>query len=211
MVLNKFNIVVIGLRTREDRWKRCKDILQEAGIERVIHYTTVQDFSDSHRGYMRDFLKMLQHFGNQDLMFFEDDFEFKPGWEEVFEKAYSDLPPDWDMLYLGANLKAQVDIVTNNLVKVNGAWLMHATLLRRKFIDMILQRYDPDRVKIIDEWYRREAVRYNFYMTMPMISFQRPDFSDMVGQYVDYQIFNNKYYKRAYETISNGQQIPSTA
>jgi hypothetical protein len=211
MILNNFKIVVIGLRARADRWKRCKKILSGAGVREVIHFTTEQDFKDSHRGYMRDFLQMLRHLGDSDLMFFEDDFELIPGWEAVFEKAYADLPESWDMLYLGANLMSGVDIITSNLVKVNGAWLMHATLLRKKFIEKILQVYNPDRVKIIDEWYRREAYRYNFYMTMPMISYQRPDFSDMVGQYVDYQIFGNKHYIRAYENISNRFKIPPTA
>lgn len=210
MILNNFDIVVIGLRLRNDRWRRCKEILEGAGVKRVIHYTTVQDHKDSHRGYMRDFLQMLRD-TRSDVMFFEDDFELTPGWEAVFEKAYADLPESWDMLYLGANLKAQVDIVTSNLVKVNGAWLMHATLLRKKFIDTILQRYNPDKVKIIDEWYRHEANKYQFFMTMPMISYQRADFSDMVGQYVDYQIFENKYYKRAYETISTCIKVPSSA
>lgn len=208
MILNKFEIVVIGLKARQDRWKRCKEILEGAGVERVTHYQTEQDFSDSHAGYMKDFLTMLQYKGYTDLMFFEDDFELTPEWEKVFTRAYNDLPEKWDMLYLGANLTAPVQIVTRNIVRVNGAWLMHATLLRKKFIDYILQAYNPQRVKIIDEWYRQIATRKEFYMTIPMISYQRPDFSDMVGQYVDYQIFGNKHYKRAYEYIRTSSQLP---
>ncbi len=31
-------------------------------FERVTHYTTVQDYSDSYKGYMTDWLKMLKMF-----------------------------------------------------------------------------------------------------------------------------------------------------
>jgi hypothetical protein len=210
MILNNFEIVVIGLRARQDRWKRCKDILEGAGVERVTHYQTEQDFSDSHKGYMKDFLTMLRYKGYTDLMFFEDDFELTPEWEEVFTKAYNDLPDNWDMLYLGANFTSKLQIITPNLARVTGAWLMHATLLRKKFIDYILRAYSPITVKIIDEWYRRIATQREFYVTMPMISYQRPDFSDMVGQYVNYQIFENKHYKRAYEYIRTSSQLPAS-
>ena len=191
-----FNVCVIGLKARRDRWARCKEVLQ-GRVERVTHYTTVQNFQDSYKGYMTDWMKMLKMFQGQPLMFFEDDFEFTDDFDEVFPKAVAELPQSYDMLYLGANLQAPVTRYSDHLVRVNGAWLMHATLLSAKFIDYILKAYPISNIRIADEWYRRIAPQREFYMTVPMISYQRKDYSDFVGRYVFYDIFSNKYYKRA--------------
>lgn len=198
METGNFNVCVIGLKARKDRWARCKEILQ-GKVERVTHYTTVQNHEDSYKGYMTDWLKMLKMFQGEPLMFFEDDFEFTDDFDEVFPKAVAELPQTYDMLYLGANLQAPVTRYSNHLARVNGAWLMHATLLSAKFIDFILENYPHSNIRIADEWYRRIAPHREFYMTMPMISYQRKDYSDFVGRYVYYDIFSNKYYKRAYE------------
>lgn len=191
-----FNVCVIGLKARKDRWARCKEVLQ-GKVERVTHYTTVQDFQDSYKGYMTDWLKMLKMFRGGPLMFFEDDFEFTDDFDEVFDKAVAELPQSYDMLYLGANLQAPVTRYSDHLVRVNGAWLMHATLLSAKFIDYIIDNYPHSNIRIADEWYRRIAPQREFYMTVPMISYQRKDYSDFVGRYVYYDIFSNKFYKRA--------------
>lgn len=191
-----FNVCVIGLKARKDRWARCKEVLQ-GRVERVTHYTTVQDFQDSYKGYMTDWLKMLKMFQGGPLMFFEDDFEFTDDFDEVFDKAVAELPQSYDMLYLGANLQAPVTRYSDHLVRVNGAWLMHATLLSAKFIDFIIDNYPNSNIRIADEWYRRIAPQREFYMTIPMISYQRKDYSDFVGRYVYYDIFSNKFYKRA--------------
>jgi hypothetical protein len=203
------NIVVIGLEARTDRWKRCKEIFKENEISPVTHYATVQDFKDSHRHYMKDFLQMLRVKGTGDLVFFEDDFELVPGWEDVLRKAWKELPEDFDMLYLGCNPQRSLLKVTDNLVKIQGAWLMHACILSHRFIEYILSSYDLNQIWIIDEWYRQIAPQRKFYMTYPMISYQREDFSDMLGQYVKYDIFNNKFYKE-YEDSCNGSRLSAT-
>lgn len=190
------NVVIIGLEERQDRWKRCKEICEQNNISPVTHYGTVCDHNDKHRHYMKDFKQMLRTKGQRDIVFFEDDFELVDGWQDILLNAYKDLPLGWDMLYLGCNLTCDVKPVTRNLVKVQGAWLMHATILSQRFIKHILDHYDYNRIWIIDEWYRQEAPRRNFYMTYPMISYQRADYSDFVNGYTDYQIFENKYYKR---------------
>lgn len=199
---------MIGLKARKDRWERCREILQ-GRVERVTHYTTVQNFQDSYKGYMSDWLKMLKMFQGEPLMFFEDDFEFTDEFDEVFPKAVAELPQTYDMLYLGANLQAPVTRYSEHLARVNGAWLMHATLLSAKFIDFILEAYPHSKIRIADEWYRRIAPHREFYMTMPMISYQRKDYSDFVGRYVYYDIFSNKHYKRAYESFEFNTRLPS--
>jgi hypothetical protein len=205
------NIVVIGLEAREDRWKRCEEIFQQNAISPVTHYTTVQDFQDTHRHYMKDFLNMLRTQAQGEyLCFFEDDFEFVDDWQSILRRAWEQLPADFDMLYLGANLTAKPNIIDQNLVRVKGAYLMHSCIMSRKFIRYILKEYDYNVIRIIDEWYRMMAPQLKFYMTYPMISYQRNDFSDFLGQYVYYDIFNNPLYLQLHENYRNGSWV-STA
>ena len=208
LMFNKIgNIVVIGLESRTDRWDRCKQIFERYNISPVSHYATVMDPNDKHRHYMKDFLQMLRVKGGANhLCFFEDDFELTDNWEEILEKAWKDLPDDWDMLYLGANLTISPRKVTDNLMRVRGAYLMHATILNNKFIRYILSHYNPIAVPIIDEWYRVIAQERKFYMTYPMISYQRDNYSDFLAQYIYYDIFNNQLYKD-YENSCNGTRL----
>jgi hypothetical protein len=189
------NVVVIGLAAREDRWKRCLQIFEENNITKVTHYTTVQDFKDTHYHATKDFLNLLRIKKSDYLVFFEDDFELTEGWQDVFEKAWKDVPKDFDLLYLGANLTKTPQRITENLVKIRGAWCLHGVIFSRKFIDYIFKAYEIDRRVVFDEWCRTIACDRKFYMVYPMICYQRKDFSDYVGRYVDYDLFNNKYYK----------------
>ena len=205
-----FNICVIGLKARKDRWARCKEILQGKAA-RVTHYVTVQDFTDPYKGYMRDWIKMLKMFRGEALLFFEDDFELTPEFDEVFDRAVAELPETYDMLYLGANLQCPAKKFSDHLVRVNGAWLMHATLLSPKFIDFVIEKYPVSNIRIADEWYRRIAPMREFYMTMPIISYQRKDYSDFVNRYVYYDIFCNRHYLRAYESFEFNTRLPADA
>jgi hypothetical protein len=201
-------IVVIGLKAREDRWLRCKKIFEDNGVTQVTRVVTEKDENNPHRNYMNDFTRVLRlkRWNNENIVFFEDDFEFVDGWEEVLRKAWEDVPKDFDILYLGCNPTRALLKVTDNVVRVKGAWLMHATILSRKFIDDILKNYDFNQVYIIDEWYRRIACDKKFYCTWPMISYQRVDYSDFLKKKIDYNIFENKFVK-SYEDTHFSKKI----
>ena len=185
----------MGLEAREDRWERCKEILKANGIERVTHYITeIREPKWEHA--TRDFLDLLRLKRFNDLLFFEDDFELVDGWKEVFKKAYNDLPGEWDLLYLGCNPQRALLRETPNLLRVRGAWMFHAVLINQSFIDYVLKVYNAKVFPAFDEWIRQIAPERKFYMTYPMVSYQREGFSDYLGQYTKYDIFNNKFYKQ---------------
>jgi hypothetical protein len=188
-------IVVLGLKSREDRWQRCIEIFKENKITKVTHYTTVQDFEDTYQHAKKDFINLLRLKKGQTIVFFEDDFELVKDWELVLRKALEDLPESFDMLYLGANLTKTPERKTANLLRIRGAWCLHGVVMSAKFIDYVLESFDVNGKTVFDEWCRQIAESRRFYMTYPMICYQRKSFSDYVGQYVDYDLFNNKYYK----------------
>lgn len=187
------DVVVFGLEEREDRWQRCKEILKDAGVTEVTRFANTKK-ENVWKGITDDFLRVLKLKGHNDLMFFEDDFELMDNWREVLYKAWEDLPADWDLLYLGANLRKTPKRITKNIVKLRGAWCFHAVVINKNFTRHILKAYDPGRRQVIDEWLRIEADHRNFYMTYPMIAYQRKGYSDLVGKEVDYKLFLNKYY-----------------
>ncbi len=188
------DIVLFGLEEREDRWQRSLEVLQSAGVTEVTRFANKKK-ADKWRGATEDFLKVLRLMpGN--IVFFEDDFELTDDWKDVLQKAWKDLPEKWDLLYLGANLTKSPKIITNNLVKIRGAWCFHAVVINKEFVKYALRTFDPNRKIVFDEWLRMESCKRNFYMTYPMISFQRKSFSDYEDKEVFYNIFNNKYYTR---------------
>lgn len=189
------SIVVIGLGSRTDRWNRCEEIFKENKITKVTRYVTTKDERDVYGHSIKDFLNLLKcKRGN--IVFFEDDFELTNGWEEVLQKAWNDLPSDFDLLYFGANLTKSPKRATENLVRVRGAWCLHAAVLSEKFVNYILRFYEYPRCGVIDEWLRNQADSKKFYMTYPMIAYQRKSYSDYQKKEVDYNIFENKYYKK---------------
>ena len=202
--LNSFDIVVFGLEDRVDRWQRCREIL-EGKVKKVTHYTThIQE--DRWKGTTKDFLNLLR-LKDKTFLFFEDDFELTDGWEDVLKKAWVDLPEDFDILYLGVNLTKTPKKVTENLYQVRGAWCFHAVVLSQKFIRYALKAYDVNRRQVFDEWCRNQADQRKFYMTYPMISYQRKSYSDYVRRVVYYDIFQNKYYAH----INHSSRISSPA
>ncbi len=187
-------IVIMGLESREDRWERCKEILTANGIGRVTRYVT-QLREPKYEHSTKDFLDLLRLKRFNDLVFFEDDFELVDGWEEVLKKSYADLPQEWDLLYLGCNPTRALLRETPNLMRVKGAWMFHAVILNQSFIDYVLKVYNAKVFPAFDEWVRQIAPERKFFMTYPMVAYQREGFSDYMGQYTKYDIFNNKFYK----------------
>jgi GR25 family glycosyltransferase involved in LPS biosynthesis len=187
--------VVYGLDRSEERWQRCLRILQKERIKDVTRFITTENKADLYRHANRDFVEMMRSRKGETTLFFEDDFELTSNWREVLDKAAADLPKDWDILYLGANLTAKPILVTENLLRVKGAWMLHGVIFRYKFVRYFLDNY---RVTpwAIDQWFNEQALKCKFYMTYPMICYQRAGWSDFQNQNVDYRIFKNKFYER---------------
>lgn len=189
-------IVVLGLEARADRWARCEEIFRHFGIRHYVYHKTEEDITDLWGKASRDFLAMVRlHFNGEFTVFLEDDFELAENYDTVLEKAWEDLPSDFDLLYMGANLTAPADRVSDNLVKLNGAWTVHGVIFSKKFSDYVIDNYSYERCGVFDEWLRKIAPDKNFYMTYPMVAWQRASYSNFTKSNVAYELFQNPYYK----------------
>jgi len=128
---------------------------------------------------------------NGELLVCEDDVTFLSQGREIFNKAYEQLPEDWDMLYLGGNIHEPAERFSDNLFKITkGVHCNHAILYSEKARGFILQNYDlwTNEIKAYDHWlYLIGQSQMNCYVCSPMIAYQRPGFS-FNGTYQDYYI-----------------------
>lgn len=105
-------IVCINLRERQDRYEWCKKRFAAVGLrDEDVQFLRVERHPrggrygcyDSHRTVM----KQAHDDGLQSVLIFEDDVEFREGWEKVVEEAkdFLDSGTEYDALMLGPELK----------------------------------------------------------------------------------------------------------
>jgi hypothetical protein len=120
---------------------------------------------------------------------FEDDVILKDC--SLLLHAFTELPADWDIVYLGANLfgdgfQGHLHKYSRHLVKINLAWTTHAVGYSRKMCEWILENYDPSTGAMYDNWLSNHLHIRQSFVTLPMVAWQRPVFSQLWGKDVDY-------------------------
>jgi hypothetical protein len=122
------------------------------------------------------------------LLLFEDDVEIRDF--SHFEDAVSQLPSDWELCYLGANLVAPIEKYSENLYKTFGAWTTHAVIYNNP--KELCKAYTDTSI-MFDDWLKTNIhPRGNTYIIKPMIAWQKPHKSDLWNGYVDYtRIFDD--------------------
>lgn len=186
----------LNLDTNPKRWDLCVDVFRSVQIdyvERIITHAEPGDrryISFNHAHY--NAIKKGYETG-EPFCIFEDDIEFSRDWKKL-EEAVNQLPADWDLFYLGANITGYDNCVwqmpmkmTDNIVRLYNAWMTHAIVYSNKMAKWILENFDPETFPVYDEWLRINAmVPREVYLINPMICYQRPGFSDVSLRQVAY-------------------------
>lgn len=146
-----------------------------------------QSFSASVRQILDNFITS----GSQTLLHLEDDVVFQR--LDHLTTALSELPADWDVVYLGANLLCwghvtdpQPERFSPHLFRVRQAWCTHAVGFNRKVVPFILENQPDFSAQMIDNWLSAQLPRLNAYCVSPMVAYQRPRHSAIWGRYDDY-------------------------
>ena len=136
----------------------------------------------SHIEVMRDY--------PDELLVCEDDVMFIEGAKDIFDKSFAQLPSDWDMLYLGGNVKMPAKRYSENLFHVTeGVHCTHAILYSKKGIEITLKNYDvfTNEIKSHDHWLFCVGQKImECFICFPVIAYQRPGFSHPRNGYMDY-------------------------
>ena len=170
--------VIINLDKDTERLVESLDILASFGIfpERIPGVVSEQSWE----GFSMAMISALEAIKNEEMaIIFEDDVLLK-SWD------IPELPDNFDMVYLGANLTKKTDRINKDFVKVNGAWTTHAIIYSKKGVEEILNQYDLSH-GIYDEWLRTSFNKNNnCYMLTPMIAYQRECYSNIQDKNVSY-------------------------
>ena len=129
---------------------------------------------------------------------FEDDALLINNAEETIPLALDELNTmDWTFFYLGANIygKHPTYQVSDHLGKLSYAQSTVAYGVNINFIERLVNAIPLDRIIPIDMIYTNIIIpTINAYITVPMTVTQRNSYSDIEGQYVEYESYLERRY-----------------
>ena len=152
-------VYCINLEERKDRWILCEEKFKEYGITNYVRFNGVKvegNLSPKKLGqigctasFYNVFKDAFQNNYNK-ILVLEDDFNFIVSKDEIvnnLEKAFKEMPEDWDMLYLGANVMNEIvsdpiEKYSENLFKLNSAYALHSVCLSKSSLHKIMNFFD---------------------------------------------------------------------
>ena len=178
-------IKVINLDSRPDRWAEVLKELTNNGIESFQRFPGIKG---GDKGCMLSHIELMK--GEGSILVFEDDVIFEPDFNKNFIDYLFELPKDYDLFYLGANVKSPATRYSEHLWKVTeGVHCTHAMLYsaqgREKFNNSVNQILGCG---LIDHWFYTEGLKlFNAFVANPLLAFQRSGYSDVRMQGLDYR------------------------
>lgn len=181
---------LINLDARVDRLECSSKQLEENGIS-FQRFPAVNGFdiennttmTDGQYGNYISHLRVLEECVKDDIgtvAIFEDDVEFCDGFEDKFSELYYQVPSDWDMIYLGHNRPASTNVPTEspNVLKIFGAFAIHAFILNRRAIEMACNDLS-NTTQQADVYYANAQSTLNTYGFANQLCSQAPGWSDI--------------------------------
>lgn len=194
--------VCINLDRRPDRWELAQEEFKKIGLSNVKRISAVDGkdigpigpINAGANGCRMSHLKVLNYAIEKDLdaiLVLEDDIEFTENFHEKFSKIESQIPEEFDFLYLGVNpASGHQEMVTDNIYKIGGKYATHAFIIRKAMykqaFDFTISNYIQ-----VDVSYSILQKTRKAYTIHPNIAYQRSGFSDVEDQEIDYSFFRN--------------------
>lgn len=206
------NIYCLNLESRKDRWGECLSNFEKYEINKVEKFLAF-DPPDSYGltgkrkgqfGCSYSFCNIFQDIkdkGYNSVLLLEDDFNFSLEKEDLFEclnKCLDELPENWDMFYLGANVMDEIHRVplqnySNNLLRLFSAYTLHSVAISKKAIEKITSEINW-RENILNNYENMDVflakdfqIKNNCFISKHILATQRPDFSSIEGTFYNYQ------------------------
>lgn len=180
----------INLPDRKDRWERVQNEFPKLGLN-VLKVDAIRRLN-GHEGCIESHRKCLIEAAKYyEFLVVEDDVKII-GDLKQFNRAYDQLPEDYDCLYLGATLTRDLEKYSKNLFQLKGGLTTHAILYNNQngVVDYIIENI---RGPFIDEFMFEVQELFNCYIAYPMIATQDEGYSDIVNRVVDYKVITETY------------------
>ena len=180
MIINNIKAFCINLSERKDRWDNFISQKFPFPVERFDGIKT----TIGRTGCLQSHVNILRNV-KEPTFIFEDDFLLINNFSLV-EKSINQLPPDWDLLYLGAILHKKLERYSDNLFKLRKGWAAHAILYNNSnVIKKIIEDYDNGIItkefKSFDTYLARDIQKhFNCFITCPIIGIQSTSYSDII-------------------------------
>lgn len=184
-------IFVINLPERKDRLQKIKEELRKYEIPfDIFHATKHPNGADGLQHTMKDLFIAAKDFDN--ILVFEDDVNIIEDINKYLPLALKELPDDFDLLYLGANLNAPLNPVKKCAYILSCSYMLttHAIIYSPKSRTTLLKDMIDNGIKKVERWKepfdqtceRLLQRRGKCYISNPMIAVQYNGHSDVLNQ-----------------------------
>lgn len=140
-------------------------------------------------------LKLAKQTKVKKFLLLEDDVEFDEEINSKFSKYYSQVPSDWDMLYLGGQHFHGMNLqqVSENIYKCEYTLCAHSVMMKYTVYDRFINSL-IDITKPCDVHYAESHKEINAYVIIPHLTWQRNTYSDIEKVNVDYSFLKDHRY-----------------
>ena len=213
-------IICINLAKRPDRWKQATQEFAKAGITNVQRYYAIDGNPmewkyvpdgktlnqikpqswDGAAGCMASHVniwKMAKENNWKNVLIIEDDCDFIPELQNIFNERVKQVPSDWDLLYLGGIHETRGGVykpekISQHLVKAKRMITTTCYAIKNTCYDLAINTVLAD-----EPWFHTAVDGYlgayvqsqcNTYAFHPPLAWQRACFSDIVNGHRDYSV-----------------------
>ena len=147
-------------------------------------------------GFTKSALTVIGNQKEYPFVVFEDDCIMMESWD-VVENAISQLPDDWDALWLGATLTRKLERYSENLYRLRRAYTTHAVIYNSpEMVDFILKNHNTPPGRNLDIFYFSVVQNiFNCFITYPLCATQSEGYSDISKQNTGSWIIKSSYNK----------------
>jgi GR25 family glycosyltransferase involved in LPS biosynthesis len=208
-VMNNFfdRIFCVNLNSRPDRWKSAVEEFEKHSlqVERIpgidgskMNLDFPPEIKEGAVGCaLSQFfsIKYAKQLGLNNFLLLEDDVQFDDNINELFLKYSTEVPSDWDMLYLGGQHFHGMNLhqVSENVYKCEYTLAAHSVAFKYTVFDRFIDNL-IDITKPCDVHYAESHKEINAYVFIPHLTWQRNSFSDIEKVNVDYTFLKHHRY-----------------
>jgi GR25 family glycosyltransferase involved in LPS biosynthesis len=201
-------IYCINLDSRTDRLALCTEQLLKYGANEFERFSAHALENGAH-GHCKTYCALIDTClaqGLENCLLLEDDVSFTGNVKEfkgILNVSVSELPGDWDALYLGGTLcdnytSSPISTYSKNLYRLHSAFATQAVAFSRKGLIKIRESFSDSQ-----DWWRESLIKTNGYsfdvflakdflpssncfITKEMLCGQCPDWSNILNTHTDY-------------------------
>lgn len=188
-------IYCINLDKRTDRWSDCQKEFDKQNIivERfsAVDGKTVKQIPSLLPGQIGclisqlSVIKKAKESNLSSVLIMEDDVQFCDDFSNQFGECMNLVPDNWDMIFFGANHIQRPSKINEKIYKLNYSYSAHCYAIRNTVFDILINLL-TNSTNPLDVVYANIQSSINAYVVNPHLVWQRPGYSDICEEYVDY-------------------------